>query len=432
MKKKQSKDTSQLLQQLKQRVALPLDEPDSAAYDDAWRTEANDASHLLIPLVNEAFGEHYSRNAIVTFAPNEHLLNRQDGETALRITDTSFSIEEAPADEETPAGESPVEEAPAGESLAEEAAAGESPAEKSLIKEDPGSGRQDIGTPDYLEHGRQSKKHFLMECESSPSNGKILVRIFEYIAQIGLDQESGLEDGRLTVRIPRAAVIFLRSNRNTRNSMEIAIEMDGRTLVSKVPAIKISDYSLEDIFEKELYILLPFFLFNYERRFEELEHNKEQLEELKRVYRDIGARLDALAMECAEAGDAHAGRNGLVDEFTKRTLMDMANKVAGKLAAHYPNVRKGVRSIMGGKILNYEAKRIRDEAMIEALEGALERENAATKAATASTLASVAERMILLHTDGGTISEVTGFDHDEIEAMARKLEVNLVWTKPVQ
>ena len=30
------------------------------AYDDAFRTFLNDCSELIIPVVNEVFGEHYS------------------------------------------------------------------------------------------------------------------------------------------------------------------------------------------------------------------------------------------------------------------------------------------------------------------------------------------------------------------------------------
>ncbi len=58
-----------------------LGEPssDPMPYDTAWRTEANDASHLLIPMVNEVFGERYTGNAEVSFSPNEHFLNQQDG-----------------------------------------------------------------------------------------------------------------------------------------------------------------------------------------------------------------------------------------------------------------------------------------------------------------------------------------------------------------
>ncbi len=62
-------------------------------YDDVFRTLLNDCSHLIIPVINEIFGEHYSGREKISFSPNEHFLNQQDGSEKERITDTSFIIE---------------------------------------------------------------------------------------------------------------------------------------------------------------------------------------------------------------------------------------------------------------------------------------------------------------------------------------------------
>lgn len=45
----------------------------------------------------------------------------------------------------------------------------------------------------------------------------------------------------------------------------------------------------------------------------------------------------------------------------KRAIMDMSNKVLEHIATKYDNVREGVKSVMGGKILDYEAKTIFEE-----------------------------------------------------------------------
>ena len=45
-------------------------------------------------------------------------------------------------------------------------------------------------------------------------------------------------------------------------------------------------------------------------------------------------------------------------EYTKCTINDMTNKTAWHLAKNYETVRKGVKDIMGGKVLEYEAKTI--------------------------------------------------------------------------
>lgn len=96
-------------------------------YDDVFRTLLNDCSSLIIPVINEIFGEHYSGKEKIIFSPNEHFLNRQGGNEEERITDTSFRIE-----------------------------------------------------------GEKSKKYHL-ECQSSTDNS-MLIRFFEYDTQIALDE----------------------------------------------------------------------------------------------------------------------------------------------------------------------------------------------------------------------------------------------------
>ncbi len=62
-------------------------------YDDVFCTLLNDCSFLIIPVINEIFGEHYSGQEKIVFSPNEHFLNQQDGNEEERITDTNFKIE---------------------------------------------------------------------------------------------------------------------------------------------------------------------------------------------------------------------------------------------------------------------------------------------------------------------------------------------------
>ncbi len=62
-------------------------------YDDVFRTLLNDCPSLIIPVINEIFGEHYTGNEQIHFLPNEHFINRQGGEEQERITDSNFVIE---------------------------------------------------------------------------------------------------------------------------------------------------------------------------------------------------------------------------------------------------------------------------------------------------------------------------------------------------
>lgn len=47
---------------------------------------------------------------------------------------------------------------------------------------------------------------------------------------------------------------------------------------------------------------------------------------------------------------------GKITEYMKCTITDMAGKVLEHIAEKYKNVREGVKSVMGGKVLEYEVK----------------------------------------------------------------------------
>ncbi|MCD8007024.1 MAG: hypothetical protein LUF29_08710 [Oscillospiraceae bacterium] len=61
-------------------------------YDDVFRTLLNDCKMLLLPVLNEIFGENYTGNERIVYSKNEHFMNRQDGEEEERITDASFTV----------------------------------------------------------------------------------------------------------------------------------------------------------------------------------------------------------------------------------------------------------------------------------------------------------------------------------------------------
>ena len=124
--------------------------------------------------------------------------------------------------------------------------------------------------------------------------------------------------------------------------------------------MKVKTYTIEEIFEKNLLFLIPFYIFTYEQRVKEIEKNADRLAEIIVEYGMISDRLeDSLS-------------SGFIDEFTRKTIMDMSERVLENIARSYENIRKGVGTIMGGKILDYEAKRIRNEGRSEGISGAVD------------------------------------------------------------
>ena len=122
-----------------------------------------------------------------------------------------------------------------------------------------------------------------MECESSPPDGKITIRLFEYDAQIALD-EGEITEETLTVTFPHTAVLYLRAYQKTPDKMKYVIITPGGTVQYDVPIMKVQTYSIDAIFEKELLMLIPFYIFSHESNFPEYNSNEQKLKELKAEY----------------------------------------------------------------------------------------------------------------------------------------------------
>ncbi len=278
---------------------IPLPPPSPTAYDDAFRTILNDCSALIIPVVNLYFNENYTGNEEITFSKNEHYLAHSDSTEDKRVTDSSFVITRAD----------------------------------------------------------KTTKHYHIECEEQ-LNGSILVRIFEYDAQIALDNRT-IDGAKLTVSFPHSAVMALRYAEKSPDTMKINVVTPGGQTSYMVPIIKVQQYSLDELFEKKLLFFLPFYIFSHEKELPKCDSDETKLEQLKDVYKGIRTRLDDLQ------------RAGELDGFMKKAIYTMINHVIALITQKYENVRRGVEPIMGGKIIEYEAKDILNKGIEKGLQQAL-------------------------------------------------------------
>lgn len=100
------------------------------------------------------------------------------------------------------------------------------------------------------------------------------------------------------------------------------------------------------LFEYDTYI------FSYENRFAEYERDEKKMGALEQEYEQIKNRLEELQNQ------------GVVNEYTRRTIIEMSNKVVEHIASKFKRIREGVQSVMGGKVLEHEAKTIRNEGIL--------------------------------------------------------------------
>ncbi len=265
----------------------------SNIYDGAFRTIINDCWKLILPVINEIFQEEYTGDEEIEFFPNEHFLDRQDKADKERITDTNFTV-----------------------------------------------------------FGKTQKKYHI-ECESSLPDGRMTIRLFEYDAQIALD-EGEITEETLTVTFPNTAVLYLRAYKKTPDRMKYVIITPGGTVTYDIPVMKVQAYSLDNIFEKRLLLLIPFYIFSHEKSFPEYNGNESKLKELKAEYQIIIEKLDELEQQ------------EVIGAFDKRTIIDLSGDVIKEIAQKYENVQKGVGDMMRGALIETEARRILNKGINEA------------------------------------------------------------------
>ena len=255
--------------------APPSDGVVNTPYDDVFKALVLYCPSLLLLLLNELFGEHYTGKETVEHLNSEHFTTHADGTQEKHMTDSHFITVE------------------------------------------------------------EMRRTYVVECETNP-DGAILLRIFGYgvqIMQAGATQEGNV----LNATFPHIAIVALRSRKSTPEEMTVRVTFPNNETVSfNVPVFRVKDYTLNEIREKKLFFVLPFYLFTHEGRFPEYESDATKLRVLQDDVREIGEYLNTSVAQ------------GELDEYHARLIWELMGKVADNLAAKYTKFKKGVREAMNG------------------------------------------------------------------------------------
>ena len=251
------------------------------AYDDAFRTIETECDDALLPLLNHMFGESYDRTAQIIRLRNEQFVEHKGKEDEKRITDSHFRVRF---------------------------------------------------------HDQVTDYH--LECESSGYSGSILVRMFQYAVQAAID--TGEQDHYgIIIRLPRSGLLVLRDKGAPPERVTITLQTPGGEVSYEAPVICEADYTLEDIFSKKLYFLLPFYFFNLEGRMELYERDETAMEEFEEIYCDILERLRDTDEE-----DLSLRSKGVIIRHIET--------VTRRLAANRRKVTGKVGEIMGGRVVKMD------------------------------------------------------------------------------
>ena len=191
------------------------------------------------------------------------------------------------------------------------------------------------------------KKMYHIECQSTDDT-TMAIRMIEYDFAIAVENAEK-QGRRYRIEFPRSCVLFLRSSGNTPDYLEAdVIFPDGKTHVYSIPAIKMADYTKDHIFEKNLLMLLPFYIMRYEKKKHDMRKNPELLQVLLNEYDEIRINLEK---ELTETGKAELYTN----------LTKLIVKIADHIFEKEEDIRKGIGDVMGGKVLELESERLKAE-----------------------------------------------------------------------
>lgn len=261
-------------------------------YDSALASMVSKLKNYVVPLVNEVFGEQFTKDADVALRNNKHVLHRTDNTLDRRDSDLVVELTE-------------------------------------MI-------------------GELVKKVYMFECEAWYDKS-IVLRIAEYGSSVAIETAE-VTDEEVVLKIPNSAVIFLHPKGKIPKVMKITYRgPNGSEMSYGVPSLQIKDYSIDELFEKKLLILLPFYLFRFANEFDEMEENAERRREVNEALRDINQRLEKLLDEKG------------IDAFQKMTIQSLLKRVSDRLVARYENLKKEVDDIMSGAIARTRADEILEQ-----------------------------------------------------------------------
>ncbi len=196
---------------------------------------------------------------------------------------------------------------------------------------------------------RIGDKLYHIECQSLDDT-TMAVRMIEYDFAIALEHRKKI-DGKYYVEFPRSCVLYLRSGRKTPDFLEVNLLLpDSKVCEYRIPTVKMERYTKDSIFEKKLLMLLPFYVMRYEKTADTIEKDPEKFQGLLNEYEDIRNKL--------EREISLSGRSELYTDLNKLII-----RISDYIFRNKEKIRKGVVEIMGGKVLQLESERLREEGM---------------------------------------------------------------------
>lgn len=185
-------------------------------------------------------------------------------------------------------------------------------------------------------------KYYHIECQSNPDN-TMEVRMIEYDFMMAHEHVEK-KKGSYVLRFPESAVLYLRHNKNTPDKLKVIVEMpNGKSIDYNTRVIKAQNYTKDEIFKKKLLVLVPFYLMRYEDELSAMDKDADKKKKFYEECMDLRVRLEK------EIGNK---------EVLYTDLINLILRVSDHILEDHKQMKKGVKDIMGGKVLELSSEKL--------------------------------------------------------------------------
>jgi len=184
---------------------------------------------------------------------------------------------------------------------------------------------------------RVGKRIYHIECQSA-ADPRMPIRMIEYNFAIAFEQADAT--GKVdSIDFPDSCVVYLRESAREPERPNMTLNMpDGEVFTFPVHALGAQSYGADELFERGLLALVPFYLMRYEKELSAIAADDERASALLAELADMRADLEAAALEMGDAG--------LYNE-----LVSMSTRVSDHLLRSEGAFKREARSAMGGEVL---------------------------------------------------------------------------------
>ena len=156
---------------------------------------------------------------------------------------------------------------------------------------------------------RIDNRMYHLECQSTKDE-TMVIRMFEYDISIAIEHASLEENDIWEIEFPQSCVLYIRNHRSLPEYHGAIVKFaDGQEVHYRVPVLQAKKYTVDQIFEKRLLILLPYHILRYEHF---LKHNGTDSKKLQHLLDDFRKINHCLEKASEKESKSHLYMNMIV------------------------------------------------------------------------------------------------------------------------